>query len=829
MSANEPEIRIGLVLYGGVSLAIYIYGVVIEVQRLLRAAQALSPEEEDGKGSAYARALRAAGSAGVTVDVISGTSAGGINGILLARALACGGDLERARDLWVDDGDIDQLLQPPGVAAPKGLLNSIHFAERLEEGLRRLRPEPDGRALPPPSILDLFVSSTHLRGGRRRFSDSLGRTIDTRQHRYLFQLKLRSSTPGAPGGYEHDDFRDDARLTKLARATSAFPVAFEPVEIVPGDGLLEDGHEASGWFADGGILNNKPFTEAIGTIFRRRSQRPVRRWLFSVDPDPVTVADGAGPGPEPAFDQIAVRSVASIPRYQSIARDLAALDAHNAAVAEAEQVVRRLEAEIASEEPPEGGEGEQPQAPSLGPGPAAAYATMRRQAWELEVADRMIGAARGEGPEADRAAVHAALRAGAGEALREREGGDLADLAFQRRRVYYLLKLIAMAGVDPDEARVARTALWAEFERISAALDAALAAPWREPGDGPASAGALRRHAGLAADPGLAQELAADLLAAALPGFEEVGAGVGERLAGALEGISLVLDGSAPGVLRLFGVELTGVLADFERRDALLLPAELYGGLGRRDRIRHAQISPVAAGNTGVAPERRLGGATLGHFGGFLDRDWRRNDLMWGRLDGAEVLMRAILDEREDEEEKQELIDDVQEEVLRAEGMGHLLEGPESWKQKLADHIGDGFSPGDLDGGRMVDLGLRAAAVVRRMLRAASEAEAKPGLLSRARALALRATGNGVAFLLALVHLPAKALFAKGAGMRRVLIAAALLPTLWGLATLALGIAGVLPFTGVAGPAALAIAVYPAFLAVYWLLAWARAKLSSQS
>lgn len=98
MGANEPEIRIGLVLYGGVSLAIYIYGVAIEVQRLLRAAQAVRPAGEDGEQSAYARALRAAGSAEVTVDVISGTSAGGINGILLARALACGGDLERARD-----------------------------------------------------------------------------------------------------------------------------------------------------------------------------------------------------------------------------------------------------------------------------------------------------------------------------------------------------------------------------------------------------------------------------------------------------------------------------------------------------------------------------------------------------------------------------------------------------------------------------------------------------------------------------------------------------------------------------------------------------------
>ena len=39
MEARGPEVRIGLVLYGGVSLAVYIYGVVVEVQRLLRRAR----------------------------------------------------------------------------------------------------------------------------------------------------------------------------------------------------------------------------------------------------------------------------------------------------------------------------------------------------------------------------------------------------------------------------------------------------------------------------------------------------------------------------------------------------------------------------------------------------------------------------------------------------------------------------------------------------------------------------------------------------------------------------------------------------------------------
>ncbi len=45
-----------------------------------------------------------------------------------------------------------------------------------------------------------------------------------------------------------------------------------------------------------------------------------------------------------------------------------------------------------------------------------------------------------------------------------------------------------------------------------------------------------------------------------------------------------------------------------------------------------------------VDPERRkLAGTKLGHFGAFLDRRWRLNDIMWGRLDGAERIIQVLL------------------------------------------------------------------------------------------------------------------------------------------------------------------------------------------
>jgi len=45
------------------------------------------------------------------IDVISGTSAGGINGIYLAKALAHDLSQERLRKLWVDKGDVNKLMR----------------------------------------------------------------------------------------------------------------------------------------------------------------------------------------------------------------------------------------------------------------------------------------------------------------------------------------------------------------------------------------------------------------------------------------------------------------------------------------------------------------------------------------------------------------------------------------------------------------------------------------------------------------------------------------------------------------------------------------------
>lgn len=809
MAPRGPEIRIGLVLYGGVSLAVYIYGVVVEVQRLLAAAAELERGEAE---TAYAKALQESGASSVTVDIVSGTSAGGINGILLAKALAQQADVRSASALWIDHGDIDQLLHLPSKRDPRSLLESSQFERAVRKGLAGFDEGAGKGAAKRAAVLDLFVSSTHLRGGRRIFTDSLKHEIGTRQHRYVFRLKLRSKGRDRQGrelGYGRDDFRNNERLVRLARATSAFPVAFEPVLIPRSDELFDNPEDGDGWFADGGILNNKPFTEAVGAIVSRRSDRPVRRWLFSLDPDPKPLEEEVGAGEAPAFDQIALRSVAAIPRYQSIARDLVALKEHNEKVDAAEQAVRAGEEELTAALRTRA-EGESP--PGLGPGLEATYAAQRRQAWAKEVADGLVANAPdpdvepSDGAEADWGEVHHAFRSGA-ESLIE-ELGPLPDLAFQRRRVYYLIKLLSMEAeveVESGDLAAVREALWAEFEAISGAL-------WDAFGERvtyPPPAQTEDREV-----------LARNALAAATARLVEVERAVERRLGEGLTGVVVLLGRREDEERKRppFPVRLDDVFAHFERRDAALLPAELYGGLERRDRVRYAQISPEDALNTGIDGDKKLAGTSLGHFGGFLDAGWRRNDIVWGRLDGADVLMRAILDEP-GVEDPGNLTDAVQEEIL-AEDLPQVMKHPGGWREGLEKHVGPGPSLGDLDGGKLVGLGLRAAAVLRRMLRTAARDVTDGGVANRVRAFLLRTVANLLGFFLALLYLPSTALFGKGKLVRRLATAAAFLPFLWGLATLALGIAGVLPFAEVVGPAAVGIAIYPAFLIGYWGLRW---------
>ena len=129
----EQEVRFALVLYGGASLAIYMYGIAEEFLHLVRStapkervadtgmAGALAYSEPESTEAVYRKLgqLLPFGPSSTTggrvrtrfvVDVISGTSAGGINGVCLAKALANGTSLAGLKKVWLNDGDIGVLV-----------------------------------------------------------------------------------------------------------------------------------------------------------------------------------------------------------------------------------------------------------------------------------------------------------------------------------------------------------------------------------------------------------------------------------------------------------------------------------------------------------------------------------------------------------------------------------------------------------------------------------------------------------------------------------------------------------------------------------------------
>src|SRR5205823_9774624 len=120
---RTKELRLAIVCYGGSSLAVYMHGVTKELHRLVKGSALLGspvPDAASRSEQVYGRLLkelverdREGVRTQVVVDVIAGTSAGGINGVCLAKALAHNLSQDEFRDLWFRRGDIDGLLAAP--------------------------------------------------------------------------------------------------------------------------------------------------------------------------------------------------------------------------------------------------------------------------------------------------------------------------------------------------------------------------------------------------------------------------------------------------------------------------------------------------------------------------------------------------------------------------------------------------------------------------------------------------------------------------------------------------------------------------------------------
>ena len=282
---REKELRLALVCYGGISLAVYMHGISKEIWRLARASCAFHEGSVPASGSqgVYRALLQEIEEdhglrLRVLVDIIAGASAGGINGVFLGQAISTGQSLEPLTNLWLDSADIEALIDP--TQAPKHGMSKIwalplawmaqrrsgdridvlveagardevraklskfvrsrwfeppfggeRFSHLVLDAFDAMAASPKGpRLLPKEQPLDLFVTVTDFAGHPERLAlNSPAEVIET-EHRLIFSF--------SDHGNATETLAHPGELTFAARATSSFPGAFPPCTVGEIDKVL---------------------------------------------------------------------------------------------------------------------------------------------------------------------------------------------------------------------------------------------------------------------------------------------------------------------------------------------------------------------------------------------------------------------------------------------------------------------------------------------------------------------------------------------------------------------------------------------------------------
>ncbi len=290
---RQKELRIALVCYGGVSLAVYMHGVTKEVWQLARASRALHAGETflTGSESVYCELLRhIEETQGVVLrvlpDILTGASAGGINAVFLAEAIYSGRSLEPLTELWLEMADVDKLLDPearpwsrlakqwawplvqfiltrPGNAVSESVapetrkevraklsrfirsrwfappFSGIGFSRLLCRAVTAMRSVPaEHPLLPPGHPIDLFVTATDFRGYPTLLRLNSPTVAEESEHRLAIGFHGRTPAEGGAG------LADPLELVFAARSTASFPGAFPPLQLAEIDRLgREHGRE----------------------------------------------------------------------------------------------------------------------------------------------------------------------------------------------------------------------------------------------------------------------------------------------------------------------------------------------------------------------------------------------------------------------------------------------------------------------------------------------------------------------------------------------------------------------------------------------------------
>jgi len=285
---RHKELRIALICYGGISLAVYMHGVTKEIWKLARASRDFHAGAPSGTGAEaiYREMLELLANEHelrlrVLPDILTGASAGGINAVFLAQAIHSGQSLDPLTDLWLETADVDRLLDPeaqlwtwvakfwappvvemllsrPGNVVSESVapemraevrrklarfvrsrwfeppFSGIGFSTLLANALQAMADAPCGLPLLPAGHpVDLFVTVTDFHGHLQQLYLNSPPLVDESEHR--LPIGFRAKVPAEAG----KPLADILELTLAARSTASFPGAFPPLKLAEIDRLAE--------------------------------------------------------------------------------------------------------------------------------------------------------------------------------------------------------------------------------------------------------------------------------------------------------------------------------------------------------------------------------------------------------------------------------------------------------------------------------------------------------------------------------------------------------------------------------------------------------------
>lgn len=403
------ELRIAPILTGGTSLAVWIGGVTAELYRLVNCFDDLRPAERTYRSLLELTQTRA------LVDVITGTSAGGLNGVLLSTAWSLRAPTSAViglRDTWMNLGSVEALLRSPNEKDPPSLLRGDeYFWPELTAVLEQLDVQAAAVAdpRPPARDVDLALTVTTMSGELTHRTDDIGQVLQETALDHT--LRFRTSDFGGPGfGGDADWSR---RLGLAARTSASIPGVFEASYLPVGDPV--DGRPAFGdrasfsvgrWAVDGGVLANKPIGAARQRIIERSVGAELRRVALYVNPTPSEGPPNHADDPRavPTLVKVATSAI-SAPHNIGVRHEIDDLRDHNDDIRRSIDIGRSLSRLVSSVADPSVSE------PGAGPDPvgrmaATLYPQFRHERAELSVASML-----------------------------DRIGSDLAETNFARRQV----------------------------------------------------------------------------------------------------------------------------------------------------------------------------------------------------------------------------------------------------------------------------------------------------------------------------------------------------------------------------------------------------------